>query len=40
MEMTFQEIAVLGYEHIHTLKIIPGVGRKPYFVHKDNAMLD
>jgi hypothetical protein len=36
MKKTFQEIAALGYEHIHTLKVIPADGREPYFVHIDS----
>jgi hypothetical protein len=37
MRETFQDIAAMGYEHIHTLKIVPlDCGRKPYYVHIDN----
>jgi hypothetical protein len=37
MKETFQEIAAMGYEHIHTLKVIPlDCGREPYYVHIDN----
>jgi hypothetical protein len=37
MRETFSEIAVMGYEHIHTLKVVPlDSGREPYFVHRDN----
>ena len=40
IQKTFQEISDLGYEHIHTLEVIPSDGRKPYFVHRDNSRLD
>jgi hypothetical protein len=37
MRETFQEVAAKGYEHIHTLKVVPlDCGRKPYYVHIDN----
>lgn len=39
IQKTFQEISDLGYDHIHTLEVIPGDGRKPYFVHRDNIRL-
>ena len=32
---TFRNIATLGYEHIHTLKVVPSDGREPYYVHMD-----
>jgi hypothetical protein len=37
MKKTFQEIAELGYGHIHTLKVVPlDSERQPYFVHIDS----
>ena len=41
MRETFSEIAAMGYEHIHTLKVVPlDDGRKPYFVHVDNLNME
>jgi hypothetical protein len=36
MRKTFEEITAMGYGHIHTLKIVPSDGRKPYFLHRDD----
>jgi hypothetical protein len=33
MKNTFEEIWAQGYEHIHTLRIVPSDGREPYYVH-------
>ena len=35
IQKTFQEISDLGYDHIHTLEVIPSDDRKPYFVRRD-----
>lgn len=37
IQKTFQEIADLGYQHIHTLEVIPEDGRKPYLIHRNDA---
>lgn len=38
MRETFLEIAAMGCEHIHTLKVVPlDDGRLPYYVHIDNV---
>jgi hypothetical protein len=36
MRDTFRDIHNLGYEHIHTLRIVPADGRTPYYVHVDD----
>ena len=37
MKEIFSEIAAMGYEHIHTLKVVPlDDRRKPYYVHIDS----
>jgi hypothetical protein len=37
MRETFLDIAAMGYEHIHTLRVVPSDGRLPYYVHIDNV---
>ena len=37
LKKTFEEIAELGYSHIHTLKVCPSDGREPYMVHIDDV---
>ena len=40
MRETFLDIVAMGYEHIHTLKVVPlDDGRKPYFVSIDNLNM-
>ena len=37
MWKTFQDIYDMGYEYIHTLRVVPADGRKPYYVHVDDV---
>jgi hypothetical protein len=32
----FQDVWDAGYEHVHTLRIVPKDGREPYYVHVDS----
>jgi hypothetical protein len=34
----FGDIAAMGYEHIHTLRVVPDDGREPYYVHRNNLV--
>ena len=39
MKEMFQTVWNAGYEYVHTLKVIPEHGRKPYYVHVDDVNM-